>query len=183
MLAAGLAGHDPEEAYRIDLMTSQRERVQDNEVALSYVRSAFAYEAINESELITHYPAILNAVESLGEPPDTALRRIVDLIKRHGTSVATVMRDEMASTRMKKPPANILPALYGKAQREQLIVSVPATIEPMPETERVFVPIDITAHCSATCLGVPAGSGTSCKSASTRRVGWCLRWSGRHPTS
>lgn len=66
MLAAGLAEHDPEESYRFDLMTSPRERVQDKEVALSYVRSAVAYEAVNEAELISRYPAILNAVESLG---------------------------------------------------------------------------------------------------------------------
>jgi 7-cyano-7-deazaguanine synthase in queuosine biosynthesis len=138
MLAAGLAGHDPEEAYRLDLMASSRERVQDKEVALSYVRSAFAYEAINEDELVARFPAILNAVESLGEPPDTALSRIVDLLKRHGSSVATVMRDEMSSTRMEPAPANSLPDLYGAAQREQLFTSMPVSPEPQNELEQVF---------------------------------------------
>ena len=138
MLAAGLEGHDPEEAYRLDLMASQRERVQDKEVALSYVRSAFAYEAINEAELVARFPAILNAVESLGEPPDTALRRIVDLLKRHGSSVATVMRDEMLSTRLEPAPANSLPDLYGAAQREQLFTSMPLSPEPQNEQEQVF---------------------------------------------
>lgn len=138
MLAAGLEGHDPEEAYRLDLMASPKERVQDKEVALSYVRSAFAYEAINEAELIARFPAILNAVESLGEPPDTALRRIVDLLKRHGSSVATVMRDEMSSTRMEPAPANSLPDLYGAAQREQLFTSIPVSPKPQNELEQVF---------------------------------------------
>ena len=104
LIAAGLRVHDPAKAYRLDLMTSPRERVQDKEVALSYVRSGFAYEAINEAELVTRYPAILNAVESLGEPPDTALKRIVDLLKRHGSSVATVMRHEMSAQRVEPAP-------------------------------------------------------------------------------
>lgn len=138
VLAADRGAHDPEEAYRLDLMTSPRGRVQDKEVALSYVRSAFAYEAINESELVARYPAILNAVESLGEPPDTALQRIVDLLKRHGTSVANVMRDEMSAERRKPVPANSLPDLYGKAQREQLFTSMPVASEPQVETEKVF---------------------------------------------
>jgi 7-cyano-7-deazaguanine synthase in queuosine biosynthesis len=138
MLAAGLAGHDPEEAYRLDLMTSPRERVQDKEVALSYVRSAFAYEAINDAELVAQFPAILNAVDSLGEPPDTALRRIVDLLKRHGSSVATVMRDEMLSTRLEPAPTNSLPDLYGAAQREQMFTSMPVSLDPQNEQEQVF---------------------------------------------
>lgn len=138
MLAADLATHDPVEAYRLDLMASPRERVQDKEVALSYVRSAFAYEAINESDLVAHFPAILNAVESLGEPPDTALKRIVDLLKRHGSSVATVMRDEMSSTRLEPAPTNSLPDLYGAAQREQLFKPLPVSSEPHGELEQVF---------------------------------------------
>jgi len=138
MLAADLAGHDPEEAYRFDLMTSPRERVQDKEVALSYVRSAFAYEVINEAELVAQFPAILNAVQSLGEPPDTAIRRIVDLLKRHGSSVATVMRDEMSATRLEPAPLSSLPDLYGAAQRGQLFTSMPVSAEPQNEPEQVF---------------------------------------------
>lgn len=138
MLAAGLVGHDPEEAYRLDLMSSPRVRVQDKEVVLSYVRSAFAYETINEAELVSHFQAILNAVDSLGEPPDTALRRIVDLLKRHGSSVANVMRDEMLSTRLDQAPANSLPDLYGATQREQLFTSIPISPEPQNELEQIF---------------------------------------------
>jgi len=119
-------------------MTSPRERVQDKEVALSYVRSAFAYEAINEAELVAQFPAILNAVASLGEPPDTALRRIVDLLKRHGSSVATVMHGEVSSIRLQPAPINSLPDLYGAAQREQLFTSMPVSPEPQKELEQIF---------------------------------------------
>jgi len=138
MLAAGLSAHDPEEAYRLDLMASPRERVQDKEVALSYVRSAFAYEALNETEFVSHYPAILNAVENLGEPPDTALKRLVDLLKRHGSSVANVMRNEMSAQRLEPFPTNSLPDLYGNAQRKQLFSSPRVVSEPQVVTEQVF---------------------------------------------
>ena len=143
MLAAGLAAHDPEEAYRFDLMTSPRERVQDKEVALSYVRSAFAYEAINEDELVSRFPAILNAVENLDEPPNTALKRIVDLLKRHGSSVATVMRDEQSAKRSGAIPTNSLLNLYGIAQREQLFVSQTSATEMSVRTEEIF---DLAFH-------------------------------------
>lgn len=138
MLAAGLTAHDPAEAYRLDLMRSPRERVQDKEVALSYVRTAFAYEAVNEAELVARYPAILNAVESLGEPPDTALKRIVDLLKRHGSSVASVMREEMSAQRVEPAPTNSLPDLYGTAQLAQLFTSQPTMMEAAFKTQEIF---------------------------------------------
>lgn len=40
ILGAGLEQFDPAEAYRVDLMTGERKRVIDKEVALSYVRAA-----------------------------------------------------------------------------------------------------------------------------------------------
>jgi 7-cyano-7-deazaguanine synthase in queuosine biosynthesis len=138
MLAAGLSAYDPKEAYRFDLMTSPRERVQDKEVALSYVRSAFAYEAINEADLVSRYPAILNAVENLGEPPDTALKRIVDLLKRHGSSVATVMRDELSAQRVEPIAENSLPNLFGITQRDQFFSSQPKVPKPQIEAKEVF---------------------------------------------
>lgn len=138
MLAAGLASHDPEEAYRFDLMTSPRERVQDKEVALSYVRSAFAYEAIDPAELVARFPAVLNAVGSLDGPPETALKRIADLLKRHGVCVATAMRNELSSHRSNPIPTNSLPRLYGSAQREQLFSSETLLGEQKPKQEEVF---------------------------------------------
>lgn len=148
VLAADLAAHDPEEAYRLDLMTSPREWVQDKEVALSYVRNAIAYEALNATELTTQYPEILNAVENLGEPPDTALKRIVDLLKRHGSSVASVMRNEMSTQRLEPFPVNSLPDLHGNAQRELLFQSPPVASESQVETEQIFELV-IDRRCKA----------------------------------
>jgi hypothetical protein len=114
-----LTEHDPAEAYRVDLMTGARARVQDKEAALSYVRSAFGYETVNVDALVTRFPAVLHAVNILDEPPETALNRIVDLLKRHGNSVAGVMRHELAKQTAVKPRKDCLPALYGDLQRQQ----------------------------------------------------------------
>lgn len=138
MLAAGLSAHDPEEAYRFDLMTSPRERVQDKEVALSYVRSAYAYEITEDTELVARFPTILSALGCFDEPADTALKRISSLLKRHGSSVATVMRKELDKERTEPFPKSSLPDLFGSAQREQMFTMGPLTPEPKKTRDEVF---------------------------------------------
>lgn len=121
ILAAGLETYDPGEAYRVALMTGSRTRVQDKEAALSYVRCGFGYEMMTEADLVTHYPSILNAVDCLGEPPDTALQRLVGLLQRHGRSVATVMRKKLAARQPHQFPTDSLPNLNGEVQRAQVL--------------------------------------------------------------
>lgn len=117
MLAAGLEAFDPEEAYRVDLMTGVRVAVQDKEAALSYVRCALEYETMTPTDLERRYPAVLRAVEYLKEPTDTAMARLTDLLKRHGTAVASVMRTIVAGNRLQQFPDDSLPVLYGDFQR------------------------------------------------------------------
>lgn len=138
MLAAGLSAHDPEEAYRFDLMTSPRERVQDKEVALSYVRNAYAYEITEDTELVARFPTLLSALDCFDEPGDTALKRISSLLKRHGSSVATVMRKELDKERTEPFPKSSLPDLFGSAQREQMFKMEPLTQEPNRTRDEVF---------------------------------------------
>ncbi|KMK68597.1 7-cyano-7-deazaguanine synthase [Puniceibacterium sp. IMCC21224] len=144
IMAADLTAFDPEEAYRIDLMTGRRERVQDKEVALSYVRSAQGYEMMSGTDLVAQYPAILNAVDHLGEPPDTALTRMASLLRRHGRSVSTVMRKELAAQRPDQFSLDSLARMFGDLQRaqvmpaEQIIVSNVDTIERGEPASLVF---------------------------------------------
>ncbi|SMY06993.1 7-cyano-7-deazaguanine synthase [Flavimaricola marinus] len=119
VLAAGLERFDPPEAYRVDLMTGIRARVQDKEAALSYVRAALGYEMIAGADLLTRYPAILNAVDHLGEPSDSSLRRIAGLLQRHGQAVVSVMRKELGVRRPDEFPADSLPHLFGRIQNAQ----------------------------------------------------------------
>ncbi len=73
MLAAGLKEFDPDVDYRTDLMKGVRTKVQDKEVALSYVRNALGFEAITPLDLEQHFPEILSAVRHLNAPAPTAL--------------------------------------------------------------------------------------------------------------
>lgn len=120
VLVAELQVHDPEEAYRIDLMSGERDRVQDKEIALSYVRSAAGYEIMTDDDLMTRYPAVLDAIGCLGEPEETALKRVSALLRRHGKAVAGVMRAELSAHRAEPYPDSSLPNLYGSMQRSQL---------------------------------------------------------------
>lgn len=117
MLAAGLEAVDPAEAYRVDLMKGVRTAVQDKEVALSYMRNAHGYEFITPVELEQHFPEVLRAVEYLNGPSDTAMSRVTDLLKRHGISVTSVMRNTMKNKSPDQFPENSLPNLYGDSQR------------------------------------------------------------------
>jgi queuosine biosynthesis protein QueC len=119
VLAAKLERYDPEEAYRVDLMAGARPTVQDKEIALSYVRMALGLEVMTPIELEQRFPEILSAVDHLDEPPATALSRLADLLRRHGASVAEVMREAMRDDAPGQFPEDSLPYMFGALQRGQ----------------------------------------------------------------
>lgn len=136
-LAAGLGNEDPDTDYRVDLFTGNRVRVEDREMALSYVRNAESYEQLTPDLLVQHFPAVLDAVDSLGEPAPSALARIADLLKRHGQAVTGVMRDAMTSNSQESFPKDSLPRLYGQLARDRLFAGpdaqTVAPINPVPQ--------------------------------------------------
>jgi hypothetical protein len=151
VLAAGLERFDPAEAYRVDLMTGIRSRVEDKEAALSYVRSALGYEMISGTELMSRYPAILDAVDHLREPSDAALIRLAGLLQRHGQAVTKVMRRELGVRRPDDFTAESLPQMFGQLQRAQAwpdapaFASAPETSQPRNTFELV---IDRNSECA-----------------------------------
>lgn len=124
MIAAGLERYDPEEAYRIDLMDGERLRAVDREVALSYVRSAVTYESLSYVELEQRFPELSRVVAHLGEPGETALKRLSELLRRHGTGVSTVMQNTISGRPMDDFAPNTLPRMFGNFQQERLAVSL-----------------------------------------------------------
>jgi 7-cyano-7-deazaguanine synthase in queuosine biosynthesis len=142
VLAAGLARYDPAEAYRVDLLDGARSGVVDREIALSYLRNAQAFEHMTKEDLERHFPAVLDAVNHLQQPPDTALSMIRDLLARHGSGVAGAMR---AITRQRSPddfPENSLPRLYGEVQRQVLLPAVDAAPSHHSDLDVLKVEID-----------------------------------------
>jgi hypothetical protein len=145
VLAAGLGHHDPEDAYRLDLMKGVRTRVQDKETALSYLRNAMGYEVMGAVDLEQRFPAILTAVEYLNEPATTVLPRLADLLKRHGTAVTGVMRRTLEHRGADQFPKGSLPFLFGDLQQQRSFgverMEVPK-LEPTPPEEPLTLVFD-----------------------------------------
>lgn len=148
VLAAGLERHDPGEAYRVDLLEDARTGVVDREIALSYVRNAQAFEHMTPEDLERHFPAVLDAVAHLQQPPKTALGMIRDLLARHGAGVAGTMRQVLYQHAPGSFPENSLPRLYGEMQRQVLLPTVAFAAAPAEraEPETIAVEIDDAAR-------------------------------------
>jgi len=140
MLAAGLERFDHAVDYRTDLMEGVRMKVQEKEVALSYVRNALGFETINAISLEQHFPEILNVIEYLNEPVPTALARLADLLKRHGRSVSGVMREFANNNDSDQFAKNSLMNMFGKLQRDQTfgVLFPPAPEQPVPTVPEKF---------------------------------------------
>jgi 7-cyano-7-deazaguanine synthase in queuosine biosynthesis len=115
-LASGMGLHDPAEAYALDLMEGVRIDARDREIALSYVRNAMFFETALPSDLLQHFPSLLQGLDRLGEPTDTTLKRISGLLGRHGRAVTSVMRDTQKSRSPEQWPDGCLPRLFGEVQ-------------------------------------------------------------------
>ncbi len=120
MLAARMTGHDPADAYRLDLMEGVREGPIDREIALSYVRNARFFEMATPEDLVREFPAVVDAIGHLGEPEGTALKKITGLLQRHGAAVSRVMRQELEGRGREALPPSTLPRLYAEDETARL---------------------------------------------------------------
>lgn len=143
VLAAGAMGYDPEEAYKLDLLDGRREDVRDREIALSYVRNARAYEHMSPEHLVQTFPAVLDAVNYLDQPADTALTLITKLLNRHGASVASVMREALRNRDLESFPEASLPQLFGDEERRAALPGIPVPTPEISETSAQAMVLEI----------------------------------------
>ncbi len=143
VLAAGALGYDPKEAYKLDLLDGQREDVHDREIALSYVRNARAYEHMSPEHLVQTFPAVLDAVNYLDQPADTALTLITKLLNRHGASVARVMRETLGNRDLENFPEASLPQLFGDEERRATLPGIPVPTPEIAETSAQAMMLEI----------------------------------------
>lgn len=115
-LAAGLEHEDPSEAYAHDLMEAPLESARDREMALSFLRNALAFEAMDEASLLTTFPTIVSTVEHLGLEPNVGVKRLSDLLRRHGSAVSNAMRSYVGGS-----GEGSLPRLFGDLVRAQAL--------------------------------------------------------------
>ncbi len=126
VLSKRLERFDPEDAYRVDLMSDARQNGIDREMALSYVRNAAFFENATPDALTRYFPVVLDAVNHLDNPPDTAMSMIADLLNRHGKAVTSVMRQTLESKSPGEFPEQSLPRLYGEMHSASTLPFVPA---------------------------------------------------------
>lgn len=123
ILGAGLEEFDPSDAYRVDLMTGDRESVTDREVALSYVRSAQIFEAATPAFLESNYSVLSAVVAHLDGSTEDSLQRISRFLNRHGSGVMEVMHKTASTNVAQRYGPNTLPALYGDLQRAAVLAA------------------------------------------------------------
>ncbi len=118
VLSAGLERLDPEEAYLLDLMTDARPTVQDREIALAYVRNARAFRSFTPAAFLARYGELARVVSDAGGDPTTTLLRLVDLHRRHGIAVTSVMDAALSAVIQEPIAATSLLAMYRSADVE-----------------------------------------------------------------
>lgn len=134
VLSRGLEAFDPQEAYEVDLMTGQRQRVEHRELALSYVRNALAFEHVEPVRLIQDFPTVVSAIDHLELEPSAVAKLIAGLLQRHGVGVAEVMRAELRRGVLSSYPVDSLPRLFGDMHR-QTYAGLPSVPRPEAPTE------------------------------------------------
>jgi hypothetical protein len=162
MLAAGLLDHDPAEAYRLDLMTGERKSPIDREIALSYVRNARFFEMATSDNLVKEFPAVVDAISHLGEPPGTALKKITGLLQRHGAAVSRAMRRELETRGSHEWPSSTLPRLYSEDESARLRRVLPEStaVASIPVERKVVIIFDRTRQSVSLsdCVEVRTGA-------------------------
>ena len=144
MLAASMTHHDPSDAYRLDLMTGEREDPADREIALSYVRNAQFFEMATTEDLLKEFTAVVDAINHLGEPEGTALKKITGLLQRHGAAVSRVMRQHLEVRNSHELPPAALPCLYAQYEtaRAKGLATEITTAASTPQERKVILSFD-----------------------------------------
>jgi 7-cyano-7-deazaguanine synthase in queuosine biosynthesis len=109
ILAAGLAGHDPAEAYAIDLLIGVRPDKDGRTVAQGFVETAVRFSQIDTASFVQSYPAVLRALTQFEVSTDECLRRAHELHVRHGEAVVSVLRAGMIKHQDRIIPSTLDP--------------------------------------------------------------------------
>ena len=91
VLAAGVADQDPAEAYRVDLLTGERDAGPDRELVLAYERAATEINRMADDTFFAHYGEVSRIVAYFAEPAGEVAERILGLLRRHSAGVCDVI--------------------------------------------------------------------------------------------
>lgn len=134
VLAAGQEQEDPEEGYKVDLFSGDRQPSPDREMALAFVRSASKIQEMTDVAFFAHYGETSRIVGFFPERADTVAGRILDLHRRHASAVCRVF-DEAISAHAADlrqgtlPPTCLLSLVVSLQDGESADVERPAAVE------------------------------------------------------
>lgn len=95
VLAAGLAPHDPEDGYRVELFRGEREPGTDITMAESYVMHAMRLASMSETAFFSNFGQVFRVLRSLPGSVEENAQKLHALHRRHGQSVADVIDGEL----------------------------------------------------------------------------------------
>jgi hypothetical protein len=96
ILAAAQEHDDPAEAYKVDLFTGARSEGTDREMALAYVRSASEVDRMADEAFFARFGEVSRVLGYFPEPADVVATRVLELHRRHASSVCGVFDQAVA---------------------------------------------------------------------------------------
>ena len=95
-IAAGKAGYDPAERYRVDIYRQGLSSGNDQTLALSYVRFATEVEDLDETGLFLRFGELHECIDPIDPDAQIVATTLVNLIKRHASAVVRVIEEQIA---------------------------------------------------------------------------------------
>lgn len=142
ILAAGLEAHDPSESYGTDVLFGPRDGALSRTLAVEWMRHALRLSKIDEQEFMQSFGMEISSALQAGPPehPEDQFRRIVEMHRRHGTSVEKVLEQAISSgasdLARKVYPANSLVRLWlsdpSEHTKPKAKIVAPAPFAPQP---------------------------------------------------
>ena len=127
VLAAEAAEHDPEEMYKVELLTSAREKPNDQTMVESYVRTALELHDVDERAFFGRFSGETSRVCSGFSrlKSDDVARQILGLHQRHGQAIwnvltAAVKNHSAALVSGSLPPSSVLMMAVARGGRPAL---------------------------------------------------------------
>jgi len=97
ILAAGLAEHEPAGDYVCDVFTGRRENPEQRNMAVNYARNALELCRMSRDEMATRFNTPLTRVVRHMPRQSEAARELIDMHRRHGETVMSVLQQQIAS--------------------------------------------------------------------------------------
>jgi len=96
IMGAGLESYDPEEMYKLNLLTDAREPGEARTMAECYIRFATEVGSMSEAAFLARFGEVSRIVNALPGKADDNARRVYELHRKHAECVARVIDGAMA---------------------------------------------------------------------------------------